>query len=130
MGLIVRFSPLQCPVCDAPVAARYSQYRHASRHPLFGVLLVAGVIAIIVISLLSLWGAAILTAWAVDGQWLRRKERGMIYFLAFAATLPVIVWLSRLWWRAIHRLPRQFEYECEACRWVGPCLVSESHDQV
>jgi hypothetical protein len=74
--------------------------------------------------LLSLWGTANLTAIALEGVGLRRKEDGLVSFLAFAATWPVIFWLSRLWWRGIHRLPREFKYECDSCHWIGPCRVS------
>jgi hypothetical protein len=120
-----RFLPAQCPGCGAPVAAKYSHYRHAHRHRLFGVLLITGVLSSIALVLLSLWGTAHLTALAIEGKGLRPKERGMVYCIAFAATLPAIAWLSRLWWRALHRLPRHFEYECEVCRCVATFRVSE-----
>ena len=101
----------------------YTRYRFARLHPLFGVLVLAGIATTLALIALSLWGTAELMAAAMQGQNLKRRERGVLYFLAFVVTLPVIWWLTRAWWRAVHRLPRRFEYECETCRWSGPCAV-------
>jgi hypothetical protein len=80
-------------------------------------LLIVGVVQTIGTLLLSLWGTGMLIAALTDGQGFRAKERGLLYFAAFAATLPVIAWLSRLWWQHLHRLPRTFACECRACKW-------------
>jgi hypothetical protein len=121
----VRFDPADCPGCGSPVAARYSQYR-AARNPLFGPLLAVGVATALGLAALSLWATFYVPGLFMDGggDLQARRDRGGVHLLAFAATLPVIWWLSRAWWRFLNRLPRTFAYECGTCRWAGPCRVA------
>ncbi|MBA4066807.1 MAG: hypothetical protein C0501_24485 [Isosphaera sp.] len=122
----VRFDPAECPGCGSPVEARYTQYRDA-RRPLFGALLAAGLVATFGLVALSLWATFYLPGLLLEGDdRIARRERGVLHFLAFVATLPVIAWLTRRWWRALDRLPRTFGYECGTCRWAGPCRVAAS----
>src|SRR5262245_2943652 len=126
MAVSVRFLPAQCPGCGSPVEANYSQYRHARRHPLFLPLLVLLVVGTIGAGLLSLWGTGAATLALTDGLPLRRKERGVLFFAAFAVTLPVIAWLCRLGWRSLHRLGREFAHECPVCKWSGAVRVLDT----
>jgi hypothetical protein len=119
MAVGVRFIPEQCAGCGSPVEASYSLYRHARRPVVFVPLLILGGAAAIWAVCLSLWEtAALISAWTA-GMQLHRKERGLLFFVAFAATLPVIAWLFRFWWRFVHGLSRAFTYKCPTCKWSG-----------
>jgi hypothetical protein len=130
MAVSVRFFPAHCPGCGSPVDANYSHYRHAPRHRLFAPLLIVGVIVVIGMILISLWGTSVLITALTEGQQMHRMDRGMLFCLAFAATVPVIAWLGWLWWRFIHRLPRTLAYECRTCNWSGAVHVVDTSTPV
>lgn len=118
----IRFRPLHCPSCGDAVACGYSRYRNA-RHRLYRPLLLAGVAATVAAALLAVLAAAQLTASVLDGRGFREMESGAIFFAALAAATAFVWAGARLWWQALHRLPRRFEYECATCGWKGPCEV-------
>jgi len=120
-----RFIPELCPGCQTRIEPRYSQYRHASQHILYVPLLIAGVVFVIALSGYLFRQAALDTIELLEGWGLRRKERGIIFFLALAATVPFIVWVCRIWWRFLDRLPRPFAHECPACHWTGTVKVKD-----
>lgn len=121
--MAVRFDPALCPYCQAPIEARYSQYRRSRPHRLFAPLLAFGVVATTGLLVMSfVWTDELV--WRLTQEMdLRRRERGTQSFLAFIATLVPIGYATRWWWRRIHRLPRWFTAECKACPWIGPCRV-------
>ncbi|SRR5579871_3943279 len=123
MDITKRFIPEHCPGCKARIEAKYSAYRHAPQHVLFYPLLLGGVVLLIVLSAYLIWTTAMDTIELLEGLGLQRKERGMVFFAMLVITAPLVTWVARIWWRYLHRLPRQFTFECPACRWEGPIKV-------
>jgi hypothetical protein len=130
MAISNRFKPAQCPACGSPVEAPYAHYRNARQHFLFYPVLALGAGSTIGAVLLSLWGTGKLVATLVEGQELRRMERGLLFCVAFGVALSVIAWLFRLGWRFIHRLPRKFPYQCQSCQWSGEIQVIDTSDPI
>jgi hypothetical protein len=75
--------------------------------------------------LLALWSTGTLVGRLTDGLGWPQEERGLVFFLAFVATLPAVCYATRWWWRSVNRLPRRFVARCERCGWSGPCRVYE-----
>lgn len=126
MSAPIRFSPADCPACKARLEPKYSQYRHAPQHPLYWVMVVLGVIAVLVLLWFSFNTAAYLALDVHDGA--KKQERGMIFFLAFIIDLPIVFGMWRLWLKLVQRLPRIFVYKCEKCPWSGPVSVTDMSD--
>lgn len=122
----VRFSPDACPGCGEPLRPKYSTYRHGTRHWLFPVGLLGGMVAILVLLALSFWAAFELGDEFFGDAGLKRREKGILTFLLQIPMFVLIVYGAKVGWRAIHRLPRTFTAGCETCTWTGPCKVYEN----
>lgn len=122
----VRFSPDACPGCGEELHPKYSTYRHGTRGLLFPLGLIGGMLAVLGLLALSFWGAFLLADELFGNVALKRRERGALTFLLQIPMFALVVWGSRVGFRALHRLPRTFTAGCEKCSWTGPCKVYET----
>ena len=126
----VRFSPDACPGCGEPLRPKYSTYRHGTRSWLFPAGLIGGMVAILVLLVLSFWAAFALSDEFFGDAGLPRRDKGVLTFLIQIPMFVLIVYGARIGWRLLHRLPRTFFAGCETCTWTGPCRVYENPAEV
>lgn len=115
------FVPEFCPKCGLELKPRFEDHSDSVPHPQFAMMWMFGAVFTIALFSLSIWATSVLIG-DLAAQWgLRKREGGLLGFLAFAATLVVILPLLRWWWRLTYRLPRLFDFECDECEWEGTC---------
>lgn len=118
----MRFTPEACPGCQTPVAAWYSRVRSGRRSRAFVPIVAASLLATFVLIVPAIWAGGELATWAKDSLKLKRRELGFVVSMAYLVCLVPIAFFVRGWLRMLHRLPREFRYECPTCHWSGLCL--------
>ncbi len=120
MDLTKRFIPEQCPGCKARIEAKYSAYRHAPQHVLFYPLLAAGIVVAPGLAVYLFWTTVRDSIQLIAEMRWFNSNFGMIVFVFALISIPLtFLWLARMWWRFLHRLPRRFSYSCPGCPWKG-----------
>ena len=123
MGTAVE--PAQCPDCHSPLPVDYAERRRAAL-PMGAKGLLAGGIAVsifLVPAFLYLVGH--LVSSLTDGMGLQKKERGLLFGLAYLLSLPFALFPGWLALRLTLTWPRNLPVKCIHCGWSGTCKVKQ-----
>lgn len=126
----IAVTPAECPACAEPFRLTYADYRAGRMSFRARAALLVGVALTVVLlpTFLVLIGERF-SEWTA-GLGLRRKERGLLFALAYAVSVPVALLPAWVGWRYGLSRPRRTTAACPACPWSGPVWVADTSPPV
>src|SRR3989442_5615 len=112
--------PARCPDCDEPFQLGWPTFREARTSVRANVVLLGGVVAtVLLLPTLLAVVSGLVSEWTA-GLGLHRKERGLLFGLAYLLAVPIALLPGWAAWRWALSRPRHTATTCPKCRWSGP----------
>lgn len=124
MGTTVH--PEHCPDCQAPLPVDYAERRRAVLPARAKGVLAGGIVLSVILVPAFLFLVGLLVSTLTEGMPLQKKERGLIFALAYLLSLPIALLPGWLALRLTLTWPRNLPMRCALCGWSGMGLVKQT----
>jgi hypothetical protein len=125
------FRPESCPRCGTRFAFGYAERRAATTPWTGRLILVVGLIAALLLTVLAFVLLATLVWSLTEGTDLPYQDKGILFFFAYVLIgLPLSLAPALLGWRTAFRMSRVLRVRCpeQNCGWAGKCRVVEEKE--